>query len=42
MTDSQLKYMKSVFHNELKHRKEIDTVVNNASEKILKDNIDEN
>jgi len=51
MTDSQLKYMKSVFHNELKHRKEIaedaeeiqkNIAAKKATEKILKDNIDEN
>lgn len=42
MSDTQLKYMKKIFHDEIKRRKDIDKVVDKASEKILKDNIDEN
>ena len=42
MSDTQLTYMKKIFHDEIKRRKDINKVVDKASEKILKNNIDEN
>ena len=42
MSDTQLTYIKIIFHDEIKRRKDINKVVDKASEKILKNNIDEN